>query len=362
MTLLERAKQFVENGDPHDQVQLLAECFRARTLDGLAATQRLFEDMYGGITYNYEMKAPAAACLICWGKEGIKALVEGARRTPASKNTSITLQLLSAVAAGKIPTLFMSFVTGETLVALAPLLGDADMRIFARRQLTEYMIAFPDDDEASMAVGCAFQQLAIAEDTAAALRELFGALASRWLIIGKPTLASYEELIRTHRDEEPEFQTFFEQFPQFLDPFASLVWPTPNLHGAKKPDFVLKRADGAYLIVEIECPGKTLVTSGLQISAHVTQALTQAMQYRAFLLERFQEAKTHFPDFRDPDCMVVIGLERELSSEQRRALLLENQNRGQIQIVGFDWLAERADRILQNMISTNIAVRPLRMI
>jgi len=362
MTLQERAKRFVDNGNPRDEVELLAECVRARNLDGLAATQRLFEDMYGGITYNFEMKAPAAACLICWGKEGIKALVEGARRTPASKNNSITLQLLSAVAGGKIPTLFMSFVTAEIVMVLRPLLDEPDVRTFARQQLTEYMISFPDDDDASMAVGGVFQQLAIANDNASAVRELFGALASRWLTIGKPTLASYEDLIRAYRDEEPQFQAFFEKVPQLLEPFASLVWPTPDLHGAKKPDFVIKRADGTYLIVEIETPGKTLITNSLQSSAQLTEAITQAMQYRSFLLERFQEAKTHFPEFRDPDCMVVLGLERELSSEQRRALALENQNRRQIQIVGFDWIAERAERILQNMISANIAVRPLRMI
>jgi hypothetical protein len=362
MTLQERAKHFVENGDPHDEGELLAECVGARNLDALAATQRLFEDMYDGITYNYEMKAPAAACLICWGKEGIKALVEGAKRTPASKNNSITLQLLSAVAVGTIPTLFMSLVPLQILKVLRPLLEDADVRSFARQQLTEYMIGFPDDGEASMAVGGVFQQLSIANDDARAVRELFAALASRWLTIGKATLASYEDLIRTHRDEEPEFQTFFEKVPQLLDPFAMLVWPTPDLHGAKKPDFVLKRADGTYLIVEIETPGKTLITSGLQISAQVTEALTQAMQYRSFLLERFQEARTHFPEFRDPDCMVVLGLERELSSDQLRALALENENRRQMRIVGFDWIAERADRILQNMIFANIAVRPLRMI
>ena len=362
MRLHDRAKDFVENGHPRDQAELLAECVRARSLDGLSATQLLFEDMYGGITFNYELKVPAAVCLICWGKDGIKALVEGARRTPASKNNSITLQLLSAVAGGKIPTLFKSFVSAEISVALQPSLDDLDVRSFARQQLTEYMLSFPDDDEASMAVGGVFQQLAIAGTNGPAVRELFAALASRWLTIGKPTLDTYQHLIRMHPDDEPEFQAFFERVPQLLDPFASLVWPTPDLHGAKRPDFVLKRADGTYLIVEIETPGKALITSGLQASAQLTQALTQVMQYRSFLLERFQEASALFPDFRDPDCLVVLGLERGLSSEQRRALALENENRKQIRIVGFDWIGERAERILQNMISANIAVRPVRMI
>jgi hypothetical protein len=83
------------------------------------------------------------------------------------------------------------------------------------------------------------------------------------------------------------------------------------------------------------------------------------MQYRSFLLERFAEANAFFPEFRDPDCLVVIGLERPLSSEQQRALALDNEHRQRVRIVGFDWLAERAERILQNVISANVAVRPL---
>ena len=217
-----------------------------------------------------------------------------------------------------------------------------------------------DEDEALHVAGSAFQQLSL-EDHGSA-KEVFAALASRWLTVGKPILARYGHLISNHADDEPQFQQFFEEVPQLLDPLAVLVWPRPDLHGARRPDFVIKRADGSYLIIEIETPAKQLVTSNLQISAAVTQAVTQAMQYRLFLLERFGEANAFFPEFRDPDCLVVIGLERPLSAEQQRALALDNEHRQRVRIVGFDWLAERAERILQNVISANVAVRPLRMI
>lgn len=363
MTLQDRAKEFVLDGHPRDEASLLADCVRARDLDGLIATQHLFEDMYDGITYNYDMKAPAAICLICWEKNGIRALVEAARRTASFKNNLIALQLLSGFAAGSVPMFFATFLTSDLLSILKPYLESAELRIFARQQLTEFVLSLADDDEAATAVGSVFQQLALAPPNAnaAAIRELFGALATRWLTVSKPTLDSYRDLIRTHPDQEPQFQAFFERVPQLLDPFALALWPRPDLHGAKEPDFVVKRADGTYLIVEIETPAKALVTTGLQITAETTHAVTQAMQYRAFLLERFQEANKYFPDFRDPDCLVVIGLEKQLSPEQQRALALENSNRKELRIVGFDWIAERSERILQNMISANIAVRPMRM-
>jgi hypothetical protein len=86
------------------------------------------------------------------------------------------------------------------------------------------------------------------------------------------------------------------------------------------------------------------------------------MQYRSFLLERFSEASGYFPGFRDPDCLVIIGVEQSLSTEQRLSLALENAHRQRLRIVGFDWIGERAETILQNVISANIAVRPVRMI
>ena len=46
MTLLEGADGFVVTGHPRDQAILLTECVRAHDLDGLAAVQRLYEDMY----------------------------------------------------------------------------------------------------------------------------------------------------------------------------------------------------------------------------------------------------------------------------------------------------------------------------
>src|SRR5262249_13825290 len=160
--LQDRAKEFIATGNPVDQSQLLAECLSARNLDGLAATQRLFEDMYGGMTFNIEMKIPAAVCLISWGKEGIKALVEAATRTVSYKNNLITLQLLSALATGNLSTLFTTFVTSDTVAALKPSLQDQGVRAFARQQLTEFMLSFSDDDDASTAAGSVLQQLAFA--------------------------------------------------------------------------------------------------------------------------------------------------------------------------------------------------------
>ena len=64
MRLVDRAAEFVDCGHPRNLSELLLACVGARDSDGLAAVQRLAEDMYDGITFNYFLKSPAAWCLV----------------------------------------------------------------------------------------------------------------------------------------------------------------------------------------------------------------------------------------------------------------------------------------------------------
>ncbi len=113
---------------------------------------------------------------------------------------------------------------------------------------------------------------------------------------------------------------FFERHAQLLDPMAAAVWPHPNLAGARAPDFIIRRTDDSYLVVEIETPGKAVITGASQLSGRATQAVAQAADYRSFLVERFQTAAAHFPRFSKPECLVVIGMESQLSDLQRVAI------------------------------------------
>ena len=139
------------------------------------------------------------------------------------------------------------------------------------------------------------------------------------------------------------------------------VWSKPNLHGAAEPDFVIRRFDGTYLVVEIETPGKALVTNDAQLSAHTTHAITQALHYREFLVRRSTDASNTFPQFQTPDCLVVIGLERPPNTRQQQTLGLENNIRAGLRIVGFDWLVERARTLTRNLVEGHIDVRRVRM-
>jgi hypothetical protein len=301
------------------------------------------------------MQRPASAALICWGAEGCAALAHNAKTTPTHKNLVSAIVMLSAVAAGTWSRPEIFYIDEDVLCQrLHKILAGGELRAVARAYLIEVLQDTPDDD-LLISLGTAFQTLAMLAEHA--VGELVRAMSSRWLKVGPTTVQEYERLIATAPASEPAFQDFFIHHPQFLDPMALAVWSQPNLHGAFKPDFLVRRADNSYVVVEIECPAKPVMTQAGQLSAEATHAEKQALEYRQFLNERIQEARQHFPSYGAAECLVVIGLEAGLNEKQQAGLAAANAARHGLRIVGFDWLARRASTVLENMSVGEIAVR-----
>ena len=281
----DRARLFIQSGT-ENQKSLLRECMEANNLDALRAVQMMFEDMYGGMTYNYELKAPAAVCLIRWGQQGLDALVEAAYRTGTTKNNSLTVEILASLASqAELPELAKRRLD-ESLLAF---LGDSvsDWRLLsaiARKKLQAFILSFDDDDDVCLTVGLQLLQAPALLGGSPVARELFQALASRWLAVSQPVLSSYGKLLAGSPDDESAFQSFFERHPQLLDPLVAEVWSQPDLHGAKEPDFIIRRNDDTYVVVEIETPAKLLITEAGKLSAEATHAVTQALDYAEFLI------------------------------------------------------------------------------
>lgn len=361
-SLRERVERFVEfGGNPADLRLLLKECVKDGTLEGLLCVCRMYEHMYGGVTFNYELKAPAASTLLVWKDLGLQALTKAAIKYPETKNTTIALVLLSSLAAGEgIPT--MSGVR-------EPIVNDAiqnaistwpDMVSQARENLVKIILSAPDDDTISLGISLAILQVSAFRTKA--MHELCAAMSKRWLAVSSSVLDHFNEIIEKCPNEEKVFQSFLEVHPQLLDPLAVRVWSQPNLFGYKEPDFIVQRADGTYMVVEIECPAKPLVTTGNYLSADVTHAEQQANDYRRHLLRKYADLRMHLPGFQEPDCLVIIGVERDLTASQKQVLHDANRNRTHLRIVGFDWLLDRGKTIASNVTQPRVEVLSLRVV
>ena len=350
MTLIERARQFVERSDPKELPRLLMDCVQSRDTEGMIAVQLLARDMYGRDTFNLLLKAPAVYCLLAWGEDGLNAVAENALKEPTSKNFSLAFQLLSSTASGHEPKSIASFVSDSRLrQTISSAVGDwEDLVLKARKCLNELMLSIGDDDEAGLYVSTSLMSLSLQNPSAIA--SLSHALALRTTAVGPRVLTNYEDLLSGKGNDESVFQHFFENHPLLLDPRAFQVWVKPDFHGQLEPDFVIRTYDNEYIIVEIETPAKRLVTRQYQLTAQATQAISQILKYQEYLATHWVAASEAFPNFTRPTGMVVIGRESGLNAGQEAVLRLENLSRSDIRIVGFDSLAETAGAISSNVI------------
>jgi len=356
--------EFIEDGaSPQVLHSLLQRCMDDGGAKAMRQVSRLFEDDYGGMTYKWELKEPAGFALLYWRQAGLEQLARSVAHSPRSSNSNIAFDILSSAASGEFSTLLSGHYWGGLKKRVTNEGGlSAEMQHYARRTLVELVLAAKNEDDLILSLASVFQRNYAKMGGANAAKNLVQAVASRWFAIGDRTLQAYQELIEAFADDEPSFQKFFEANPQFLDPMAVEAWPEPNLFGSRKPDFVVKRSDGSYLIVEIECPSKVIMTKAGQPSADVTHAEHQATDYRKYMLGHITNVKDVFPGFSEPDCLVVVGLEGALTKNQKSALASLNDARHRLKVVGFDWILDRAKKISENVAEHGVVVSVTRMI
>lgn len=356
--------EFIESGaNPQVLNSLLQRCMDDGGTKAMSYVSRLFEDDYGGITYKWELKEPAGFALLYWQQAGLDELARAAAQSSRSSNTNIAFDILSSAASGEFSTMLSDQWWGDLKTRVTQSGGlSTEMQHHARRTLVELVLGARDEDDLLLSLGMVFQRHYAKMDGVNAAKNLVQAVASRWFAVGHRTLQEYQELIEAFPDDEPSFQKFFEANPQFLDPMAVEVWPEPNLFGSRKPDFVVKRSDGSYLVVEIECPSKAMITKAGHPSADVTHAEHQATDYRKYMMGHISNVKDVFPGFSEPDCLVVVGLEETLSKDQKAALASLNDARHRLKVVGFDWILDRAKKISENVAEHGVVVSVTRMI
>ncbi len=318
---------------------------------GLAARNRV--EAEARAADELEITFPTYAALATWGREGLDLIVKIAIDGHTVKSKSAALTLFTVLAtSGQLSTDQLLMINPTFAALVNKNIDTATTKLAARHALRLLIMSLPTDDlltPLSQSLLHLHLQMQAQVSSPELVQQLVAAISTKWLRFGPPALDKYALMLTEHANDEPAFQAFFCSFPQLLDPMAIQAWSQPDFHGAAEPDFVIRRADDSYLVVEIECPGKMLLTKSGQLSRDSVHAEKQALDYESFLSERISEARVHFPNYRRADCLAVIGLETSLTAEQRQNLDRANGRRQNLKVVGFDWLLERARTVISNV-------------
>lgn len=237
------------------------------------------------------------------------------------------------------------------------LINGAESRLSDDRSGTPDLLIVADRNDSlrvlpSTELGISALELAPSVEISATPRITYRATRRFWL----PEAVHLEELINDRAVREQDLQDFFEENPHLLAGTSyDRVVPHPVLVRDEKgpliPDFMLEPADGFADVLDLKLPGVQLVTGRrdrLHQTAHVTEAIAQVREYRAYF-----DDPAHRQVVRDrygiqayrPTVAVVIGRDPGPGRDRLELRRIWDDLPGHARIMTYDQLLRQVRRL-----------------
>ncbi|WP_179863541.1 Shedu anti-phage system protein SduA domain-containing protein [Bacillus cereus] len=150
---------------------------------------------------------------------------------------------------------------------------------------------------------------------------------------------------------EEEFQVYLKENPALIDPLAKEVIPKQRLGVEYITDFVIRKLNDEYVLVEIEKPSTPIFTKMNDFTAQFTHALGQILDFQEWVESNIAYAEKLMPGIGSPLGLLVLGRKNELSEFQKKKLRRFNiNNQGKVKVITFDDLIDNAHRLYNNML------------
>jgi hypothetical protein len=153
----------------------------------------------------------------------------------------------------------------------------------------------------------------------------------------------------TESHSEETYQQFLSNHPVFIDPLASQVIAKQKLGLEHVTDFVVRRLDNEYILVEIEKPQDAIFTSGDDFTAKFSHAYGQVIDFQEWVDTHGEYARSLLPEISAPKGLLIMGMKAELSERQIAKLKRFNINSKSVEVVTFDDLLRKAKDLYRNI-------------
>ena len=341
-------KKFLEEVRFHDDIpKKIAELTNSGAISDLQDFLLIRDD--------HTFDKPAVPRLVCrgllqLGKDGVKAMLDTLPNSPGSIYPTAIIEALWFGARGKqSPTTRLPHM----LPLPAPLCDPPSLEaIEASRRAFEDLVVESQLNEdlfdqflwqANMEAG--FQG---SQETADFRSAVFSIFAESSIKISRRLIEELKSLVKKEVREE-EYQRFFAKHPVFLDPLANTVIPKQSLGSEFITDYVIKRLDNEYLVVEIEKPQDGLFTQNNDFTANFIHAFGQVIDFQEWVDAHGEYARSRMPGISSPRGLLIIGRKTNLSQTQLSKLKRYVINSQFVEVLTYDDVIERAENLYNNI-------------
>jgi len=178
-------------------------------------------------------------------------------------------------------------------------------------------------------------------------QSVFQIFAESSIKITRRVVDDFERLVDDDLLEKP-YQDYLAQHPVLVDPLAARVIDRQGLGLELTTDFVIRRLDNEYILVEIEKPRDPIFNSKGDFTSQFHHAFEQVLGFQAWVNKHSDYARYHMPGISCPRGLLVIG-RRNLTIEQSDKLRQYCLNSQSVSVITYDDLIERAKILYANI-------------
>jgi hypothetical protein len=314
-------------------------CRRLAADDEVSKLAEFLSTRAGGTEEKHEVARIAAAALVSAGESGIAALgrllehgdVRGLRASAA-------LRALWRASQGLDP-LVSAFGGNYPRFDVPP-----EQQVKARVVLDDFIAsAATSADRGRVLVQLQHEELTLAAgtDLPPFNRHVLNVTRESSIVLTNSLIERWEGLVRQDL-QESKYQNFLEEYPVFIDPLAARVYNRKRLGIELVTDFVVRRHDSRYVVVEIEKPKDRIFTSAGDFSAAFSHASGQVLDFQGWVAEHTAYAQKRLPGIEGPHGVLIMGRRSQMDVAQRAKLRRWLTNSKHIEVLTFDDLTTRA--------------------
>ena len=326
--------------------ELLAALLEATSYAHESDLPAVLQLTHGSSPFDDHIAMPAISTLPCWGEQGLIAL---ATIVETGHYRDVALQLLLHLAIGQRPS--AKAITGVEPSWYHEVCYDVTPKLQSQAgDLIREFILDPRSMKRAIVIMNIGRMQSSARGDAKAVEYFWSLFTDTRLLLNKKTIDEFSTLLASAPDREEELHTFIVQHPIILDPAAVEVRSKHELGDDFITDFVLRRINNEYILVEIEKSTDRLFTRAGRLHSQLTEAVSQVIDFQRWIHDNLAYARSKLPGITRPGGLVIIGRREGLSPDNARVLDEENYSRrGHVRIITYDDLVDSAKAIYNNL-------------
>lgn len=162
------------------------------------------------------------------------------------------------------------------------------------------------------------------------------------------------QLLTTQGHEESKLQSWLADHPLFLDTQHVKIWSNSIPFGRVKPDFVIRRRDGTYVLCEIEAATKQLlkkVSTKWHPRDDLNNAWRQLYDARAYVRKHRSVLTDEYSlnGIYEPDLCAIIGRQESVFPDAEEAWNEIKNDSNNPRTLTYDELVEQVRQLAENL-------------